>query len=68
MDPTLHREDWHGLKEWYQAAVRRALPPAQVALKQIATERVDLYSYVPPLGVNIPISVEPSPVDDSVPT
>ena len=31
-------------------------------------ERVELYSYVPPLGANIPISVEPFPVDDSVPT
>ena len=31
-------------------------------------ERVELYSYVPPPGANIPISVEPFPVDDSVPT
>ena len=29
---------------------------------------MDLYSYVPPLGANTPISVEPFPVDDSVPT
>ena len=29
---------------------------------------MDLYSYVPPLGANIPISVEPLPVDDLVPT
>ena len=29
---------------------------------------VELYSYVPPSGTNIPISVEPFPVDDSVPT
>ena len=31
-------------------------------------ERVELYSYVPPLGNNILISVHPFPVDDSVPT
>ena len=30
-------------------------------------EWVDLYSYVPPPGVNIPIFVETFPVDDSVP-
>ena len=29
---------------------------------------MDLYSYVPSLGTNIPISVKPAPVDDSVPT
>ena len=29
---------------------------------------MDLYIYVPPLGVNIPISVEPFPVEESVPT
>ena len=30
------------------------------------TGRVELYSYVPPLGTKIPISVQPFPVDDSV--
>ena len=29
---------------------------------------MDLYRYVPPPGVNIPIFVEPFPVDDLVPT
>ena len=29
---------------------------------------MELYSYVPPLGANIPISAEPLPVDDSVHT
>ena len=29
---------------------------------------MDLYSYVSPRGVNTPISVEPFPVDESVPT
>ena len=27
-------------------------------------EQVELYSYVLPLGANIPISMEPFPVDD----
>ena len=30
-------------------------------------ERVALYSYVTPLGENIPIYVKPFPVDNSVP-
>ena len=29
---------------------------------------MEIYSYIPPLGTNIPISLEPFPVDDSVPT
>ena len=66
-DTPLHREAWHRLKGWYLAAVDRAPPHAQVILKWIMTERVELYSYVPPLGENIPISVEPLPVDESVP-
>ena len=68
LDPPLHQEDWHHIKGWYKAAVNHALPPAQVTLKRITAERVELYSYVPPLGTNIPISVQPFPVDDSVPT
>ena len=40
--------------------------PTRVTLKRITTERVDLYIYVPPLGANIPISVEPFLVDDLV--
>ena len=66
--PPLHREAWHRIKGWYKAAVNHALPPARVALKQITEERVELYSYVPPPGKNIPISVQPFLVDDSVPT
>ena len=67
-DPPLHREAWHQLKGWYQAVVDCDPPPARVTLEWIAAERVDLYSYVPTLGGDIPISVEPLPVDDSVPT
>ena len=65
--PPLHQEDWHRIKGWYKAVFYRALPPAWVALERITTEREELYSYVPPPGTNIPISVKPFPVDDSVP-
>ena len=34
----------------------------------ITTERVELYSYVPPPGTDIPISVEPSLMENLVPT
>ena len=67
-DLPLHREAWHRIKGCYKAAVDRALLPAQVTLEQTTAERVDMYNYVPPLGTNIPISMEPLPVDDSVPT
>ena len=61
------RESWQRLKGWYKAAVDRAPPPAQATLERIMVERVDIYSYVPSPGKNIPISVQPVPVDDSVP-
>ena len=66
--PHLHREAWHQIKGWYKAAFDRAPPPAWVTLERITAERVELYSYVPPPGRNIPISVQLFPVDDSVPT
>ena len=64
----LHREAWHRIKGWYKAAVDHSPPPARVALERITEERVELYSYVPRPGKNIPISVQPFLVDDSVPT
>ena len=67
-EPPIPREAWQPLKGWYKAAVERALPPARFTLKQITEERVDLYSYAPSPGTNIPISVKPVLVDDSVPT
>ena len=61
------REAWHHMKGWYWAAVYHSLPPAWVTLERITAERVDLYMYVPPVGDNIPVSVDPFPVEDSVP-
>ena len=68
MEPPLHREDWHRMKGWYRVAVDRAPPPARITLERITAERVDLYSYVPPPGENTPVSIEPFPVYDSLPT
>ena len=67
-DLPLHREAWHQIKGWYKAAVDHAPPPAQITLKRITVERVELYSYFLPPGTNIPIYVEPFPIEDSVPT
>ena len=67
-DPLLHWEAWHKIKGWCRAAVNRAPPPAQVMLKHITAEGVELYRYVPPPGASIPISVDPFPVDELVPT
>ena len=66
-DPPLHREAWKRIKGWYQPAFDCALPSDQVYLERITAERVELYSYVPLPGTNIPIFVDPLPVDDSVP-
>ena len=67
-DSPIHREAWCQIKVCYWYAVDHAPLPAWVTLKKITAERVGLYSYVPPLGANIPISMEPLPVDDSVHT
>ena len=65
-DPPLHREACHRIKGWYRDAVNHAPPPAHVILEWIMAERVELHSYFPSPGANIPISVDPFPVDDSV--
>ena len=67
-DPPLYQESWYWLKGWYRATVIHALSPAWVTLEGITAEQVELYGYVPPPGANIPISVEPFPVDNSVHT
>ena len=56
------------MKGWYWSAVNCAMLSAWVTLEQITEEKVDLYSYVPPPGENIPISVDTFTVEDSVPT
>ena len=66
-DPPNPKEAWRRLKGWYKAAVERALPPAQATLERITAERVDLYSYVPSPGENIPLTITPAEIDDSVP-
>ena len=66
-DPQLHQEAWYQLKVWYPAAVEHAQPFARVNLEHITAERVNLYILVPPPEANIPVSVEPFSVDDSVP-
>ena len=63
-DPPLHQEPWHRINGCYRAAFDCAPPPVRVTLERITAEQVELYSYVPPPGANIPISVEPFPVDN----
>ena len=65
--PPNAKEAWRRMKGWYKAAVNRAPPPARDMLERITAERVELYSYVPPPGENIPVTVTPSDVADSVP-
>ena len=63
-DPPMQREAWHRIKGCYKDAVDHAPPLARVTLERIMAKSVELYSYVPPPGTNIPIYVQPFPVDD----
>ena len=67
-DPPLIQEIWKQIKGWYKAMVNHVPPPARVTLEWITVERVKLYSCVPLIRKNIPISVQPLPMDDLVPT
>ena len=67
-DPPNAKEAWRRMKGWYKAAVNRAPTPARARLKRITADRVELCSHVPPPGDNIPVTVTPSDIYDSVPT
>ena len=67
-EPPNPQDAWRRLKGWYKAAVNRAPLPAQAMLERIMAELVDLYSYTPSPGENIPVTVRPVKVDNSVPT
>ena len=66
--PPLYKESWHQMKGWYNSTANRVPPPALVTLERITSEQVALYCRIPPPGENIPISVKPLLVDDSLPT
>ena len=67
-DPPNAKEAWRQMKGWHRAAANRGLPPARATLERIMAERVELYSQVPSPGDNIPVTVKPAEIDDSVPT
>ena len=61
--PPLHKEAGHQMRGWYKTEVDCELPPTQVTLKQITSERIELYQRVQLPGENIPIYVEPFQVE-----
>ena len=67
-DPPNAKEAWRRMKRWYQAAAKRGPPPARGTLERITAERTELYSRVPSPGENIPVTVDPALIDNSVPT
>ena len=70
-NPPLPLEAWMRVRGLYIVAVDHTLMPAQITLDWIMAECVKLYRSIPPppdLGENIPTSVTPSQIDDSVPT
>ena len=66
-NPPLIQDAWRRIQGWYKTAVDRAPPPARFTLERITAERVALYSRFPPPGNNIPVTIEPFEVEDSVP-
>ena len=67
-DPPNARGAWRRMKGWYRTAATRGPPPARATLERITAEQTDLYRRVPPPGENIPVNVDPTNIDDSVPT
>ena len=67
-NPPNAKEAWRRMKGWYRAATNRGPPPARDTLERITAERVELYSQVPYPGDNIPVTVKPAEIDNSVPT
>ena len=59
---------WQRMKGWYKAAAKRGPPPARATLERITAEQTELYRRVPPSGENIPVTVDPTHIDDMVPT
>ena len=62
------KEAWRRMKGWYRTAANRGPPPARATLERITAERVELYSQVPSLGDNIPVTVKSAEIHNSVPT
>ena len=62
-DPLLNKELGHQIKGWYKVAAGCASPPSRLTIKRIMADRVALHHHIPPLGENIPISVDPFPLD-----
>ena len=66
--PPNARGAWRRMKGWYKAAAKRGPPPARATLERITAEQTELYRQVPPQRENIPVTVDPTHIDDSVPT
>ena len=66
-DSPFHKESGQHMKGWYKIMAGRTLPPARLTIERITEERVALHHHIPPPGENIPVSVDPFPLDDLVP-
>ena len=56
------------MKGWYKAAAKRGPPPARATLERITAKQTELYRRVAPPGENIPVTVDPTHIDDLVHT
>ena len=66
-DSPFHKESGHQMKGWYKIMAGRTLPPARLTIERVTEERAALHHHIPPPGKNIPISIYPFPLDESVP-
>ena len=66
--PPLTCEAWRRMQRWYISAVDHTLPPARITLDYITDKRLELYRVVTSLVENIPTSVPPSKIDNSIPS
>ena len=66
-DPPFPHEAWRRMRGWYREAADHAPLISWVTLERITAKCEELYRAIPAPGETIPISVPPSPIDDSVP-
>ncbi len=60
-------EAWRHLKGWYRLAEDQAPKPCPETMAKQTQERIDLYAARTPMGLPLPIQVDPAPANDAAP-
>ena len=67
-DPPNARGAWRRMKGWYRDAATRGPPPARATLERLTAEQTGCIAGYHPPGENIPVTFDPTHIDDLVPT